>query len=277
MKIDRKIELFLLGIGVLIAVIALIPSFGQWLDPRTPSASPSPDEVVTTLSATPVPTKKLTPTSTNTPRPQATPMPTIDADPTVYDNFDNPVFDGKWNTGLWSLFSDSGNVNVHQQDGILTISRRVADTGGLETRGLQTWKMDDFSFVEAKVKLDSDMEASSGAIGIEIDGFVDGNWWWLTCMISSNKESLAQANCQAIDNYSADGFSVQYDTWYTIRVKTDPDASTLTFFVDNREIGTYTPSDWEAFKNAELGIQLLTWTLDGGLVQGYLDEIRIGQ
>ncbi len=101
MKIDRKIELFLLGIGVFIAVIALIPSFGQWLDPRTPSASPSPDEDVTTLPATPVPTA------------------TIDSDPTVYDNFNNPAFDGSWNTELWSVERGSigTSAQVIQQDG----------------------------------------------------------------------------------------------------------------------------------------------------------------
>jgi hypothetical protein len=33
---DRKIELILLGIGVIVAVIALVPAFGQWLDPRQP-------------------------------------------------------------------------------------------------------------------------------------------------------------------------------------------------------------------------------------------------
>ncbi len=237
-----------------------------------------------TATATVIATKTAqaptaTPTSTRTPRPTPTPTATIDADPTVYDNFNNPAFDGKWNTGLWShgYDSNSSNMLIEQQNGILTMSRPVINNGGLDAINPRyQWKIDEIGYIEAKLMLDSNIQASEGDIGIGISG----HNWWLNCSIYSKKDSgnsWAWANCSTSDNYSADGFTVDPNSWHTMRLEIDPDTANISLFVDGQQFGRYVSGDLNTFKESEFTIGLRAWSKDGGVVTGYLDDVKIGR
>jgi hypothetical protein len=228
---------------------------------------------------TPVP-----PTATPTPRPTQTPTSipsptaTVDADPTVYDNFNNPAFDGRWNTGLWYRSSDGDSTLIEQRDGFLTISRQLPKNAGLNSSRNGT--IDEIAFVEAKIKLDSNIQTpEGGTIGIGIQGYVDGDWS-LNCSIFGRQQDVAGwASCDTSEGYyesSPNGFKVAYDSWHSVRIEMNPDTAEITFYVDDQPIGSTVPANPEEFKNAPFQVKLRAWSADGGLVTGYIDDIRIG-
>jgi formylglycine-generating enzyme required for sulfatase activity len=218
---------------------------------------------------------------TNTPHPTLTPTATIDADTTVYDNFNNPAFDGGWNVGLWtSRTGFPGNTTIEQKNGILMISRWSPHSGILRAVRPLGWTIDKLGFVEAKVMLDVNIEASIGSAGIGIDT----SNWWLFCEISGRRQDVyALANCKTDESdavygaYSANGFEVQYDTWHTVRFEINPDTAAISFFIDDQQIGSYIPTAPETFKETPFSLLVDAYSKDGGLVTGYFDDVRVGQ
>lgn len=235
-------------------------------------------------SATPSSAPPAITALTDTPRPIPTPPATIDTAPTVYDNFDNPAFDGEWNTGLWTdKTSFPGTTSIEQKNGMLIISRQSPESGIL--RSLRPGKMgvDKLGFVEAKVMLDSNFKASTGSAGIGIDTFSTPGWYCF-CRIGGLQRNIeAEVTCKTDENgslygrYLTSGFRVQYNTWHTLRFEINPDTAAISFFFDGQQIGSYTPADPETFKEDTFSLLLNVHSGDGGLVTGYFDDVRVGQ
>jgi hypothetical protein len=220
-----------------------------------------------------LPSDTPTPIPTNTPKPTNIPMPTatIDADPTVYDNFNNTVFDGKWHEGLWRYASDSGDTLVTQQEGILKISRQSSGGGGLTA--YKVYRIDEAKFVEAKLKLDENFQASLGDVGVGLLGDHD---WWLKCSIYSwQGNSTAEVHCSGEKDYTSDAVGVQYNSWYTIRLEINPDLSTISFFLDDKQFDSYTLPNSDIIK--QFGVELSVWSANGGIVTGYIDNVKVGK
>ncbi len=264
--------------------VTSVPPTSTPTSPPSPTATPvlPTDTLVPTSTprpaATPVPPTD-TPMPTATLRPTPTPTPTMDADPTVYDNFNNPAFDGEWNTGLWTYGDkcNPANTLVKQKDGILMISRQLDNPCGLDTLRPRTWTIDQVGFVEAKLMLDGNIEASEwGDVGIGVYGLVNGDEWWTVCYIlGKQQEGDARAGCNTID-YEGHDLAVQYNSWHTMRFEINPDTAVISYFVDGQQIDAYVHADPEAFKKTQFKVPVYVWSLGGGLVTGYIDDVRIG-
>lgn len=70
---------------------------------------------------TAAPTVVETPTSISPSITVMSPTATIDTDPTMYDNFNNPAFDGKVDTNLWRPSVTSPSY-IEQREGVLVSS-----------------------------------------------------------------------------------------------------------------------------------------------------------
>ncbi len=238
-----------------------------------PTNTPNPTNTPKPPTDTPTPAPTNTPKPTNTPRPTPTPTATIDADPTVYDNFNNPANDGKWNAGRWKYWSNPGNTAVNQQDGVLVLSRQSRENGGLTH---PNFSIEDIGFVEAKIMLEDTIQASGGDVGI---GLWSSNNWWLNCSVFGKQgNTSAWAGCSTGDSLDVSrGFQVSFNSWHILRFDTNPDTGQIDFSVDGQLIGNYAPPNVDAFKKGRFNVNLSVWSEDGGLVTGYIDDVRIGQ
>jgi len=272
--------------GLLVRVVQQSISVSPETGP-TNTPTPTPTNTSMPVKKTDTPTSTSTPTNTssptNTPSSTPTPTATIDSDPTVYDNFNNPTYDGKWNKSLWADNSFPGATAIEQQNGNVIISRQSSGSSILRTRRPGKWTLDQLGFIEAKIMLGSNIETlSGGSIGIGIDKYTSQDNWWSFCVIGGGQDLIeAWVNCHTDGNihgkYSTDSFPVQYNTWHIMRIEIDPDTTTITYFIDGQQVGSYTPKDPETFKNTQFSPLLNVWSEDGGLTIGYADYVRIGE
>ena len=194
----------------------------------------------------------------------------------MYDNFDNPAFDGNWNSERWRLENSVTleNTIIEQRNRALNLSRQQSGAGILETS--REWRGQEIGFVEGTVYMDSRTDPSIGSVGLSIAGLVDDKWWWLGCGIETNEEpNSPQALCRSSDGYTSSGIDVQYNSWHTIRIEVDSDSANMTLFIDGMKAGTYPHPNPESFKQSLLRIQLVAWSRNGDLVTGKFDDIRI--
>ncbi len=212
----------------------------------------------------------------------ATPGPTtvIDTDPTSYDNFDNPAFDGEWDTDLWQFewAEDADKCEVGQEDGRLRFS--CTEPGGFPLNALnyQETTLEVFNFLEARLMLDGEMETSHTNVTISLKAAS----WGIECgLLGHPDEDMAQSFCQIFsgdkNTYWTEGPAVAYDTWHVVRIESNPESAELSFFIDDQQFDTYTPAEVEALQEAEYGITLSVWLEDGTLATGYFDDVRIGR
>jgi len=157
----------------------------------------------------------------------------------------------------------------------LVLSRQSGENGGLNRRNIG---INDLGFFEAKVMLNSNIEASAGSVGTGLWG-PDTQGWWLSCTIYAQKgDSNAWAGCTTSDSLDVTrGFRVPFDTWHTLRLEINPDTALVSFFIDDQYIGEYIYPNPDKFKSARFDASLQIWSEDGGLVTGYVDDVRMGQ
>ncbi|GAB4448607.1 MAG: hypothetical protein Kow0031_31110 [Anaerolineae bacterium] len=263
-----------------------------------PTATPRPPTATRQPTSTPRPPKDTpTPKPANTPRPTPAPTATIDTDPTVYDNFNNPAFDGEYHPGLWGyMFGDSNATNtpVEQKDGVLKLSYQKLDNGDgdgiFRTINPVGRQIDEIKFFEAKFMLDNQFQVSDGGIGTIIEmGAGDDSWWWFNCVLwgsQGSTELWADCGVNNADNMnsglddlsSANSQQVQPGVWHTFRTEIDPNTAEIKFYLNNEQIGNYIPDQPEIFKSGEflLGVTALT-NDNSGILTGYIDDVRIGQ
>jgi hypothetical protein len=162
---------------------------------------------------------------------------------------------------------------MEQKNGILTISRQSPGNGGLNALRSGLWRIDQIGFVEARLMLDSNIQASEGDIGI---GMQTGDWW-LNCSIYSRRGAGdAWATCADSEDHPRSGLSVQYNSWHTMRFEVNPNTAAISLFADGQQIGGFVPTNPDGFKKAQFNIGLSAWSKDGGVITGYIDDVRIG-
>jgi len=220
---------------------------------------------------------------TPTLRPTPTPTATIDADPTVYDNFNNPAFDGGINTGLWEA-QPSPPGRIEQQNGVMVLTHwpspgdEAAHLIPIRSRYL---KLDQLEFVEEKLLLSSEaVEGEHGDVdfGLMTD-LSDGRCLRIECSVHR-----ASINCAI---FTSDGsidlmehyvgpIPTNFDVWHTTRIEVDPEVN-ITFYVDGQQFGPYRPSVAEEVKGNAFRPSLWVHTKMQDGVKAYVDDVRIGQ
>lgn len=203
--------------------------------------------------------------------------------PAPYDDFDNPDFEGQFNTELWGPWDDIDKCEAVQEDGVLRFACTEPDGSGLNALHYQGAGFGQIGFVEARLKLDGDIPAGWGAVSVLLTNSSDS---WAGCGLDGSDElEQAESSCSVAsyhngvfnEEYRADGPAVAYDTWHIVRIEMKPESGEFTFFVDGQPIGAHTPAEIEKLKTAQFNAELRVYLEDGSLVTGYFDDIRIGQ
>lgn len=288
----------LAGLGVLFVaiLIGITSTVWAWVEGVPPAAVlPTATEAVVataeslpTATPTPEPTNTPLPTQTLTPSPTPTRTPMSYTDPLLYDNFNDPAFDGACNLTLWS-FHSGGVFEAKQQNGVMVFSNSAASSsGGAELNISQPTKrsLQQLQLFEARLKVSSDHRGKYAFVKIQITADVSGHGWWTQCRLGSwsgggNPQFICDIATDSGDKinfeYVTKGIPSAYDMWYSARIEADPRTANLRFYLNNTLVGSHTPADAAALTTANnLQPSVGVWN-DGAdtYATRYVDDVRI--
>ena len=229
-------------------------------------------------SSTPTPTRTSVPTSTRTPRPTPTATATIDADPAVYDNFNNPAYDGSFNPDQWVYWTELPN-DIAQEEGILRIRKERPKESGETGTGLLASKYAHFKlrepmFFEAKLLFDTDNHLGDIQFGIFTD-ISEHRYWWSRCAIDHAGNPYCQDRTwPGPDDFSETIESSGYGAWHSFRIEIEPDPMMFTYYIDGQKIARHRPAAADTIVNADFRFNVAVF--GNGAVAGSVDDVRIG-
>jgi hypothetical protein len=251
----------------ILGFVLLVIGIGLFLVPSRTTASTPP----TAISATVIPaTTFVQPTAL----PTTTIPPTAETDTSVYDDFNDPRFDGSFDSGKWYMAASDGKVS--QQAGNLTFEVDTTKGNNISLQALPYREkyFESPTFFEAKLMVPKEQ---SGHVYILI--------------ISLPNPLRIETDCIAGGSFGAafgcgfhyDGTSFEdyshsiegYGEWHTVRMEIDPTTSTITYYVDGEEIKSLVANK---LKEQRLSFEVGFFSEEPNQIYtGYVDDVRIGQ
>lgn len=217
----------------------------------------------------PQPPRIIDPT-TPTPMPQTNVM--------IYDNFDNPAFDGSFDQNQWRYVNNPSNQIV-QKDGVLIVTRNSGPLGeGLAPHSYYFVTLDYPTFFEAELLQSPDENLGDVGIGVYAHTSPGNeNFWFSKCNIDTGwahcGDTVWPPRQAQGENYDVGGKYVDYGTWHRFRIEIMPDSMAFTYYIDDKVVGSHVPIDAEKLKKA-----LLVFTIGvyGEKTTGHFDNVKIG-
>lgn len=265
----------------IIGVIIIFFWGGSLIIPQVLSLIPTAHPSATiTPSITPIPpTKTLVPTPTKTKVPTATHRPSTFS---IYDDFASGSSSKKYSTTLWG--SPSNKSSISWQNGYLIFSGNNCDCV-LPSNSPSRWRIGQIGKLQADLRLDK-VSGGYGFTKIQIlTTLSDGKGtWWTQCRAGSFDGKTAQFIC---DSYRYDGktFTTSYQSvsqpiefgkFYTAAIELTSDASTIKYYLNDKEIGSYKPQEKDLLSNATFTWQIGLYAGDSASGTGAIDNVMIG-
>ena len=203
-------------------------------------------------------------------------------DPTIYDNFDDPAFDNRVNTGLWALELNE-YCDVVQQEGAMVFKNTLSQNEIIECRlhvKPHPTIIDELGPLEARLKIADDYSGESWAVqGIQIDTDDLSAGWKAFCGLGVGLDDTDNSLTFVISNDNGAEFveraPANYDRWYTFRLEIDPETIMVKCFADNNLIGLAIPKDAAKLKNSVFERYLDMGRGAKTFVTSYADDVRI--
>ncbi len=253
----------LVGVGV-VAIIALIVSVALLATNRAGRGVVSTSAAETGQAA-----------ATVSPPPDLTP----------YDAFDNPVYDGTYNPGLWYEQEDN-NCELVQHDGMLVLTNTVSSVElGCRFVAGRPMKVTvgELRSLEVQMRMSGNAGGSAGQnLGITAEDS-SSNWSWdASCGLVSRPDGIRAifyignvgANDELHDQFIQE-FLAEYDRWYTIRLTVDPDTVTVSCTVDGDLLGSAIPNNVTQSGDERYLRKLGGWRQAGASATSYFDDFRL--
>ena len=261
-------------IGVVIARVILSGRDNEQTIP-SPTAAPSEDLIA-------IPTTTTVPARMNTPRP-STAVSTIivSTDLTMYDDFNNPAYDGGFNTALWA----SGDIPVGkilQENGLLTFQLNtytIPTERDIGLNGSELYKPTYPIFVESKMMLDP-TSRKDAAIYVALVTSDGGS----QCVIYAGTKSTDMQTiiCQSVYFDTVQRpyiLKINAGTWHLLRVELYPETMTFAYVVDGKKIGSYIPRNPDKLKDFNYSpvVHVNSGIDPDPSVTGYADYVKFGK
>lgn len=254
------------------ATVAAIPTAAS----QQPANNPQPN------IATPASRSVTIPTPTKTPQPTPAPTATTNADLTIYDDFNNPVSDERFDEKLW-LPDFWGACKVAQQKGIMIFkSGSASDGSGCRLLTIpHPVAVEALEEFEAKIKIADDYTGKEYVVqGIQYgtDKY-PGGYWAAFCGLTSDASKTPSATFDVWSdrdgNETGQSRPAKFDQWYDFRLELDSETMTIKCFVDNKLIGSTIPKEAALLKKLKLDRYLDMFRGPDTFVTGYVDDVRI--
>jgi len=203
----------------------------------------------------------------------------FDGDPALYDDFDNPVFDGSLDSNLWTAAAEAPSY-VQQQEGVLTIS--VAPEAGTAATALATLTLSagQPAFLESRLLLSGLRKFGRGGdVSVSIRTSLEGGRALVySCLIY--RQDPIKVGCEVygggLEGYTSSIVVTKFDAWHLVRMDLGAGGD-VTFTVDGRVVGWYRPEDAEVLEGAILAPRLEAWSPERNGIIARFDDVRIGQ
>jgi hypothetical protein len=211
-------------------------------------------------------------------------------DPTLYDNFNDPEFDGTFNKERWSSTSNGPSQQVEQHDGkmVFTLLDPQPDTVfGLSPTQPGVWTLDQPRAIEAKLSLSGETETTSdGAGNIALGGgtpLENNRHLTIQCIVA--REGSVHVKCfahisdktnQTDEEYREFGSKLtNFDTEHMVRIEIDPEVNVM-FYIDGTSVGSYRPIKADEVKDDFFYPGIWMWSATQDSIKGYADDVRFG-
>jgi outer membrane protein assembly factor BamD (BamD/ComL family) len=203
-------------------------------------------------------------------------------DSTIYDDFDNPAYDGSYNAALWGIYTETNRLAIIQDEGKISI--KVSDKSGADLNARKTEKINEPFFFEARLYLDPKTTNSGTHLYIEINA--DNGSGGSNCGIFRTGENEQQITCWSeyygkkmetklgLDNIKPD--------WHILRFEIDPETMVINCVVDGKQVSYFDlkeeiPDNINELKQARLTFLVgLNNFGPSKAPVGYIDYVRFG-
>ncbi len=217
--------------------------------------------------------------------PTATQIASGYADPTMYDEFDNPSYDGldngSYNRSLWSIYAGSSDYIIYQYGGDLSIKVFDQADAGLDAKDYLY--VDKPAFIEARMFLDP--ATTDVASHLYLYAYIQ-NHGGIICGIFSYGNNQQDIKCwsefygeKVEANLGLDGID---PGWHTLRFEIEPETMTFSYIIDGRNVGSFVPKDsipehFDEFKQSNFHYKFAINNFGPSKApHGYIDYIRMG-
>ena len=193
-------------------------------------------------------------------------------------DFNDPSFDGGFDPSQWTSPMDYPAISIAQTDGAMVLSKPSSDGteyGNLST--IQTWSLGEFSYLEARLKLDQEHIGEMGNAGfslgnvgcfVQIQGEDTAPFIWCA-------QSHTDSNQQWIADYMSGSYFIEYDQWYTVRVEFNSQSNEFNCTIDGNPFFSWQPANIDDLLRGEFSVSLSVWAANGTAITSYVDDLLI--
>lgn len=216
------------------------------------------------------------------------PMVMKNYNPYMYDDFNDPAYEGSYNHAKW-LYSGPNAFQSRQQNGVLVFTN--SDTPTMTGAALRLQQPIQRTAVQmrqfqARLKMSSDRTGGWASVQVFIrNPDVGGHEWYTQCYMGASSSSAPHIACNICTNATGEWTEekfigwvpVQYDTWYTTRIELDPITGKLCYYIDDVLLGDYLPQDVAGLISRGWFVtEVSVWNGDADtFATRYVDDVRI--
>lgn len=210
-----------------------------------------------------------------------TPVPSWPAqtDLNLIDDFES----GELNSEIWDIDdavgTDTYDMVVTRGEFVLQGTRTNRDKS-VEVQMKQTWTGEEISAIEAKMSLRGN-SGGTGYSALQNRFYAGTNYWIVRCRMGDDlyqpvyfcDVSRESTNSEEMIYRTVDR-PIRAGIWYTARIEVDTETGTMQFFLDEENLGTYSPPFADSYLSTQIHIGLTAWS--DGWISAYFDDLRIG-
>jgi hypothetical protein len=205
----------------------------------------------------------------------------------VYDAFDQPQFDGRFDEEKWLEARPPGEVYCQfiQQEGVMQITdvatqgQSVCDLHLTHPALLKGNELVGFSaklFLSdghkgvAAVHLTTGISFPTGDWVVQCGIVVDDQISKVVFLISDNRPRTGTENPIRFVSEK----NIEANQWYAFQLRVDNETMAFSCWVDGEELGSYQPDNQAELRENQFEHSFGSWRLDGASVTFFLDEFQ---
>jgi hypothetical protein len=193
----------------------------------------------------------------------------------VYDNFDNPAYDGSFNPSLWFVNYEYGCTPSQMQGWMVANNDPSPDKDvycGLTVSRPTRVSPAEMGMLQARLKFNQTSAQGNSNTAMTIDGYYPTEqdlMWRAHCGLAADQRGVYAFFQIQNQNIGKPGDSVQdsayrewwaeADHWYTIQMKLNPETMVITCLVDGQLLASVAPDNAVGVKSQLLDRVLDTW------------------
>lgn len=191
----------------------------------------------------------------------------------IYDDFNNPTYDGSYNANLWPFVF--GCEDAAQEDGIIAFNSSCDMLVGQSATTI-----DKIGVFEARVMVGSDFQGRAATQELVISTYeLPTGPWWAFCGIIAEPTGVKRffhvLNVGQGEWYLQQTMDAEYDRWYTVRFEVDGDTLTFKCYIDDQLVGAVIPKNADQLRGVNMIRALEAAREPDSFATTYADDVRV--